>query len=342
MALAGIGPKAADAAGPLAEIAEDEKQPLGVRYAAVFALAKSGDPQGIETFTKGLESQDKLLRVVNAWGLLSHQPQESESTKKAADILVDALADADPQVQAAAAHAAAELPQPIPGAAERLAENLKHADPAVVESMINAMAGQGERVVPRVIRGLKEPELRGIAVAILGRMGPAASGAVSALNESLATDDPKFRTEVCFVLGRIGPAAAPAVPMLAKSLASTDPEEQGAAAFALGNIGKDASRALPALQKGLRSSDEFVQLASAWAIVRIAPADAQLKKAALPRLLKALEDEEDQIRLSIVQALGGLGPATGEVRAALEKLKANASQELAKAVEEVLAKRPAK
>jgi HEAT repeat protein len=342
MALAGIGPKAASAAGSLAKIAEDEKQPLGVRYAAAYALGKTGSPEGIETFTRGLDSPDKLLRVVNAWGLLSHQPKDSEASKKASDILVDALSDEDSQVQSAAAHAAAELPQPVPGATERLAENLKDTDPAVIESMINALAGQGERVVPRVIRGLKDPELRGVAVAILGRMGPAASSAVSALNESLTADDPVFRTQVCYTLGRLGPAAAAAVPMLTKSLASRDAQERSAAAFALGSIGTEAKTALPALQKGLRDPDEFVQLANAWAIIRIAPADAGLKKAALPRLLKSLEEEDDQIRMDIVKAIGDLGAATGEVRAALEKVKAHASRELAKLIDEVLAKRPAK
>ena len=88
---------------------------------------------------------------------------------------------------------------------------------------------------------------RSAAAAALGRIGPAAKGAVPGLTAALKDRHAQVRYDAAAALGQIGPAAKGAVPALIDCLKEEDERSRRAAAWALGHIGPEARAAVPAL-----------------------------------------------------------------------------------------------
>jgi hypothetical protein len=77
-----------------------------------------------------------------------------------------------------------------------------------------AMGPEARSAFPELVKGLKNEELRGQTIAILGEMGPdVAQSAIPDIMKSLMADDPSVR-EAILALGKMGPAAKGAIPSL--------------------------------------------------------------------------------------------------------------------------------
>jgi HEAT repeat protein len=108
------------------------------------------------------------------------------------------------------------------------------------------------------------------------------------------------RYEQAVALGRYGPQAKGAVTALATACVDTDPKVQAAAATALGRIGKDAKAALESLLPLVKSQDVEVRKAGIFAIGRIEPDDVSKASEAIA---KFTTDADEQTRKEAVSSL---------------------------------------
>ena len=121
------------------------------------------------------------------------------------------------------------------------------------------------------------------------------------------TDDPDVLDVIHSVnaLGRVGPAALGALPALLDALADADCYIRRHAASAIGNLGPGAAAARPALLRALGYEDERVRLLAAGALARLGPGAV----AALPVLLEELQAEMDgDRRAEAATYLASVGP----------------------------------
>lgn len=82
------------------------------------------------------------------------------------------------------------------------------------ETAMDALARIGQPAVPELVKALShsEPQVRRQAVEVIGRIGPTANEAVSALVDTLDSDaDEDVRKAAVRALGQIGPDAGDAV-----------------------------------------------------------------------------------------------------------------------------------
>ncbi len=187
----------------------------------------------------------------------------------------------------------------------------------------------------------------------LAKLGPAASGALPALEAALSSEDSttalwarhaiaKITGEVerhlpLLIAGlynpRIFPGMARAVPALTEKLSDAHPDNRWSAACALASIGPSAAAAVPALSQCLRDQDEKVRWYAAWALGEVGP-DSQ---PAVPALIERLNDFDDDVRGYSARALGKIGKgATGALpalRALLQDDNAGVREEAAAAIE---------
>jgi HEAT repeat protein len=95
--------------------------------------------------------------------------------------------------------------------------------------------------------------MRASAALALGRIGPEASSATSALITALLDSDPAVRIQAARALGRIGPGASPAIDALVSALSDDLIALRICAAEALGRMGESAQAAVPALVAALNN-----------------------------------------------------------------------------------------
>ncbi|MGI9457624.1 MAG: HEAT repeat domain-containing protein, partial [Aeoliella sp.] len=189
-------------------------------------------------------------------------------------------------------------------------------DPAVKEHVIDALASLGKDVVPHAIKALEQPDTRGLAIEVLGRLGPDAADAGSALLACLEQGDPAVCERVHFVLAEIGPAAAQATEKLAKALDAKATVVRRSALYALREIGPGAAAARPALMKMVQASGDssadskFEKQAAAWALASIAPDDSAVVEAIAPILVEGLKSNSALVRLESVTAALEISNAT--------------------------------
>jgi HEAT repeat protein len=257
--------------------------------------------------------------MIAAWSIAKLNPDDQAALKTAVAKLVQGLKNNDPAIRTAAAKGLQKLQAPPELVAPELVQLLSDNNPEVQANVVDAAAGLGESVVPRIIRGLETPELRETGVRVLRKLGPKAAAAVNPLIKTAAGANPKLRTEIQLALGAIGPAAAPAAEMLAKSLASKDAGERESALFALRQIGPKAAVATRPLLQKMQADESFDSKAAAWALARIAPDNEQVSVNVVRKLARALSDADEVVRLESAAALGDMGRAAKAAEAALEK-----------------------
>jgi HEAT repeat protein len=126
--------------------------------------------------------------------------------------------------------------------------------------------------------------VRDCAAFALGRIGPDAEQAVSALIRVVCCENPETRQAAAKALGGIGPGARAAVPALLDLLRSKQDSE--AAMEGLGGIGPDSHAAVPLLLEYLDHEYFGIRRSAVTCLGRIGPGAG----AAVPRLIEALQD----------------------------------------------------
>ena len=132
-------------------------------------------------------------------------------------------------------------------------------------------AAKSDSEIQKLIKDLKygTADAKANAAEALGKIGPAAKDAVSALSEALKDKEKDVRWRATYALGEIGPSAKAAVPALIEALKDEDADVRGDAAYALGNIGPAAKDAVPALIETLKDEDKYVRGDAARALGNI-------------------------------------------------------------------------
>jgi HEAT repeat protein len=163
----------------------------------------------------------------------------------------------------------------------------------------------GPAGLPHLIEALatRKALCRYVVVQALGRMGPAAKGAVPALiaEAKRLEDEPNVKLDVSAeAAGALAKIGSPAVPALIELLKQGDISQRQGAAWALGEMGSQAKDAVPLLIKALTSSkDMYYQQAMINALGKIGPP----ARAAIPALTSALNDPDVQTRAMAKSAL---------------------------------------
>ncbi len=312
LALAAIGSK--DSLAKIAPLLKDDD----TRTAATFALGAAGklSPEAESIVRQNVDSDDHLLSSISLWALARAEPKNLELTKTAATSLVARLKDKDPFAREASARALSTLP-PNPQVGGPIFEQaLANADDASRRYLLDAVAGLGAPVVPKLIDVLKYEPLRGEVASVLGRIGPAAAPATGALAKLVGDEDPNVSSEAAYALGAIGPDAKAAVPALVAALKQTDGPTAHAAAYALGRIGPSAAAAESALKEVLETRNDSLSLLCAWALVQMKGNSPQTVSMVLKQLKSGLNSSLPTSRKMAAETLGELGAsAKGEIGA---------------------------
>jgi HEAT repeat protein len=190
-----------------------------------------------------------------------------------------------------------------------LVQRLGHKESRIYAARALGRIGPGAKdAAPALSKLLAEDDvdLRHEVLIALAAIGSDAAAAVPALVESLKRNDATLPL-TCYALGKIGPAATPAVTQLQSFLDRPDAWLRVSASVALVRIRPDdratAQKALPILSRGLADEQEHVRLECAIALVELGAA----AKSAVPSLRMALEDTSPSVRQAAKNALTGLG-----------------------------------
>lgn len=221
----------------------------GTRWAAIEALAKVGDAAAANAFIAALEDPSVAVRR-SAVSALARFPDGCD-VRALTQVLMQALADSDPQVRWTAAEALATAPDrsAIPALARLLSDRSRQ----VRDAAATALATFGGEALPVLL-------------------------------PLLQSADTETRYGVCLALGKMG---SPAVSQLIGMLDDPSLEVANMAVHALGDIGAPAGPALPKIWEQLRLHGDWgARTAWRWAAWQIEQAlrsaPAELEAAAAP------------------------------------------------------------
>ncbi|MFN7951352.1 MAG: HEAT repeat domain-containing protein [bacterium] len=176
---------------------------------------------------------------------------------------------------------------------------------------IQGLAELGARAVPSLVQVLEDAdaELRYWAVAALEQIGPAASAAVTALCDRMASEDEREETRIyaSHALARIGARAAPSVIALLKAGQS---QTRRHAAVVLLRMGSEAEPSAAALIEALGDPDAEVASTLEESL-------SAMSAAVAPELLGALVGGAPVLRMRAARVLRQLGVRSPEVLEAL-------------------------
>ncbi len=143
-------------------------------------------------------------------------------------------------------------------------------------------------------------QVRRVAAAALGEIGPEAGSAVEALSRCVKDTDEVVRRHAVVALGEVASDASVAVPALIQALHDASGLVRRCAAAAIRELGPAAPAAVPALIVALGEDDVKNRVVAAAALVRVG-------LVALPRLMEALHHTDAGVRRHVVTILGKLG-----------------------------------
>jgi len=232
-------------------------------------LPFSGLLPGLERFRRAAEFEDSL-RAVAALGEMG--PAAKDAVPSLSRLLRHPIAWA--RVQSAEA---------LVGIAPEGSQSFKKGVDTLTEAVSSA-----------------DGEARGRAVKVLGKIGPPAGNAVSALVPLL--EDKGMPFDAAEALGKIG---APAVPALLKNL--ENPLKRKYAVITLGKVGPTAKDAIPALARIMK--DPVLSPSVLEVQTEAIKTLGKLAQAALPVLIAFLRDKNPSYSHEVRGALVSMGPA---------------------------------
>jgi HEAT repeat protein len=184
----------------------------------------------------------------------------------------------------------------------------EHERRARCEAVIGALGElHAEKAVLELVRGLEDDSTFEITAEALGRMGPAAKGAVLPLTVGLRDAKERHRAAAAAALGEIGLDAKRAVPRLQPLLRDRSGEVRAWAAYACIQITGDEVGHIGILTDLLRGKTDADggRHEAAQALARLAPRG----QSAVPAVIEGLEDPDRWTRWSATVTLGKIGPA---------------------------------
>lgn len=293
--LADIGPDAADAAPAVAPLLTDARaevrreavlclghlgQAAKPQAAAILALAgdkDSGTRAAVvwsavmvgadaatakEPVAKLQADADPLVQLVAAWGNARFSPDDAAARTAAVAKATAALKDQSPKIRAAAARALVDLKVTAatdPDAVEAIVHALADHDSTVSGIVAQALVDGGEKSVPRLIKALDRPEVKGFAAAVLIRLGPTGKGAKDAVLPLAKDADPNLRAVGIAALVSIAGSDADVLNLAAAALDDPHTEVRRSAAYALAQLGPAAKPVEAALKKHADDADPVVK-----------------------------------------------------------------------------------
>lgn len=329
--LAWIGPPATDAVPDLIALLQRRTASAAARGAAAVALGHIGEPNAeiVPALSAALGDGKKEVRSAAADALGWIGP----SAREALPALLAALKDEEVSVvnqactalsfigESAAAAPLVELFHKGPAETQaeagralwRLgakAESILPALPASAQGSLdktaparNLLVSFGPLAVPVLTDALRSEAAarRETAAEILGRIGPPARSAVSALLAALQDKTPSVSLIAAMALAEIDPTrAGPAVPLLADAL------DTPGAAQALAHLGSDARAAVPALIAALKPRKDAAQETLLRSGAQLAL--ARIGTPAVPALIQTIKDKKDNVCPLAAEALGWILP----------------------------------
>ncbi|QDU91778.1 HEAT repeat protein [Pirellulimonas nuda] len=309
VALAEIGP-AAVAAAPAIEARAQRATENPVRIAAAYALGSLGDSSASGWLRTAVKDPSPMLSMVSSWALARLHPDDPDAMQRAVSVLVRRLSSPISTVRLTAATGLKSLDAPPQMVRDAIMQQLASSPAAPREG--DVQPGR---------------ELMAEALASLG--ADATPAATRALGE------PHLRALAIDVLGRLGPEAAAAATELAPLAASEDAGEAVRAQFALAAIGPAAGEATLDIVANLASDDQDVRESALFALRSIGPAAAE----AVPALLARIEKAEAFDRCAAAWALARIAPRDAKVLRAVRPVfeEALGSKELGCRIQTLLA-----
>jgi len=256
-----------------------------VRAAAAEALARSGR-QAVAPMIELLGSAEPADQA-RAARVLAKIGAES---KAAVPALVRVLGASDEDVQQAALKALANIGP----------------DASAAVAPISRMLGASPSLAKRKT-----------LIYALGEIGPASNPAVPLITEALRDQSDRqgfLNVAAADALGKIGPGAASAVTALIVALGSDDVRLPTRATVALGNIGAEAKAAIPALVEAMEREEQEHKKNQAEAVGQIAQALAIRKDRSSLKVLRAALRAEENASLGLA-TIGPLREAIGFLEA---------------------------
>ncbi len=319
VALAKIGTGAQEAASAVHALASKTDDD-GVRIAACYAIGAMGSADAASLLSQLEAAGGPFQEMVCAWGLAKLRSTDGDAQDHAVALLVEGLKSDRAEMRNAAAAGLKELDAPRAKVGPALIAAVRTASAEQKSHIALALATLGPETVPRAVEALADPELRDVAIEVLGRLGADAAGGVDGLIRCLDLDKADCVARAQYALAAIGSGAGKAADRLGANLSHEAAKVRQSALFALRQIGAEGQSARGALHGFLESADdEFEGYATAWALSRM-KLDAAVLGSVTKSLDAALDSSESQIRLETIAAIGDLGPAGESFRAKLQQL----------------------
>lgn len=187
------------------------------------------------------------------------------------------------------------------GADECLVALAAEGEPAVYGPATAAILRRGPAAVPALVRCAESAATpaRGVAVALLARIGPAAAGAAPLLKGLACDADPQVRSAAVGALVAVAPADPDTLAVVARDIDSADPDVRAAAVEHLNCTEFPADRVTPLLARIVAADRACTRRAAAEGLGRLGAAG----KTGVPALIAALDDPDEGMRVAARAAL---------------------------------------
>jgi hypothetical protein len=215
-------------------------------------------------------------------------------------------------------------------ALDNLGSSAEPAMPDMIRAYNNSLSNVAQAVdhdYPAEYLALTVPQL-------LGKMGPAARGAIPSLLQGAASTNANVRWVAVTALGQIHSDSATVVPFLVKLLKDPDPIVRQNGLQALGEFGKDAESCVPVIVGMLDDRDNRVRSAALHTLSKLHVNPG----VTIPALVKALENSrDDHDRFDIMMTLQTFAAdAKPAVPAMIEALKRTTNKNLRSNMSEII------